>query len=103
MARRASTVSTTSLASFHPREDNVQSPKYQESLLSNKIVNGHGPPQLPPRTSSLSVNTVLKHQDDTPSIDPDQLFAQRTITEVKAVQVQLRQVGLFNAPTVPER
>jgi len=38
----------------------------------------------------LSTYSFPKHNNDNPYIDPDDLFAQRTVAEVKSVQMQLR-------------
>ena len=48
--------------------------------------------QPPPRTASLSDNSVPKHEDDKQYMDPDELFTQKTISQVKSVQIQLRSV-----------
>ena len=82
MARRPSTVSTTSRVSSNVRIDSGPS-DYFEGSLSN--VNGRA--RLPSRTSPI---TLAKYQTDDRRIDPDELFTQRTVAEVKAFQLQLR-------------
>lgn len=84
MARRASTVSTTSLVSSTARVESVQSGYFDASTSLTKV-NGQGHPQ----SRSASGNLPKYHQHDS-RIDPDELFTQRTVVEVKAVQSQLR-------------
>ncbi|KAF7979429.1 hypothetical protein HWV62_42566 [Athelia sp. TMB] len=82
MARRPSTISTTSLVSSNARVESGPS-DYFEGSLSN--VNGRA--RLPPRTSPIK---LAKYQTDDRPIDPDELFTQCTVAEVKAFQLQLR-------------
>jgi len=90
MARRASTISTTSLAAFKTYADSVQSPGDFDALPSSAVTSANGQVQPPLRTSSLSTYSFLKHNDDNPYMDPDDLFTQRTVAEVKSVQMRLR-------------
>lgn len=87
MSRRAS-----SSVSFQSHGDTTRSPTNMEASSSSIIKMANGGTQPPPRTSSLSINTVPRRQDDSPYMDPDELFTQRTVSEVKAVQIQLRSV-----------
>lgn len=82
MARRPSTISTTSLVSSNARVESGPS-DYFEGSLSN--VNGRA--RLPSRTSPIK---LAKYQTDDRPIDPDELFTQCTVAEVKAFQLQLR-------------
>lgn len=91
MARRASTISTNSLAPLKPNVESIQSSSY----LSASTPNANSQMRLPPRASSLSGNIVPKQYNDNASLDPDELFTQRTVAEVKAVQLQLRQAVLL--------
>lgn len=86
MARRASTISTTSLADFKTHAGSVQSSGYFDALPSSTVTSANGQVRPPLRTSSLS---TYKHNDDNTYMDPDDLFTQRTVAEVKSVQMQL--------------
>src|ERR1700685_32227 len=88
MARRASTISTTS---FKPRADSIHSPGYFGTSPSSAVTSVNGQIRPLHRTSSLSTYSS-KHHNDNPYIDPDELFTQRTVAEVKSVQIQLRRV-----------
>jgi len=92
MARRASTISTTSLTAFKTHADSILSPGYFDASPSSAVTSANGQVRPPLRTSSLSTYRFPKHNNDNPYIDPDDLFAQRTVAEVKSVQMQLRWV-----------
>lgn len=96
MARRPSTGPANYLTPMKSNVEAIKSPSY----LSPLVVNTNGQIKLPPRTLSMSSNTISKHYNDNASLDPDELFTQRTIAEVKAVQLQLRQVELFVTSTI---
>lgn len=85
MARRASAISINSFAPLEPNVASIQSPSY----LTGSTPNASGRIKLP---LSLSVNTLPKQYNDNAYVDPDELFTQRTVAEVKAVQIQLRLV-----------
>ncbi|KZP25394.1 hypothetical protein FIBSPDRAFT_1041536 [Athelia psychrophila] len=80
MARRPSTASTSSHVSLNARVE----PGYFDAPLSNINARAHLPSL---RTSS---STLAKYQDDDRRVNPDDLFTQRTVAEVKAFQQQLR-------------
>jgi type VI protein secretion system component VasA len=90
MARRESIISTSSLPVPNSHVESLKSPTYIDPLPSTAISVSR-----PLRTSSLSTYSFPKSNNVTLHMDPDELFTQRTVGEVKSVQIQLRRVMML--------
>jgi hypothetical protein len=84
MARRPSTVSIVPLPS--------RSANAAASQISPITANSHAPIFSPSRSDLVFARLGVNHGDSNPEVDLDELFAKYTVSEVKAIQRQLRWV-----------
>lgn len=99
MARRPSVVSLSSLGSVSGLLKSIQLPAVVESGPQGKIPNGT--PRQPSRTMSINGRMEPALQQTGEVWDADNLFAQHTIAEVKAVQQRLRYVIVSCQTSLP--
>ena len=90
------------LAAYINSDDAVHScsPMFQQAAPLSAILDGRAPETISPRQSPMVTpgyrrsDSYRPQNDDFNVVDPDELFAKCTISEVKAAQQKLRSVSV---------